>query len=187
MDIFVVLYLLVIIVALVLILVLAKKKEWFSESPPFDMRCRNKAVEIRQIPPVFYFYFDNVACDPSKNFKDQILTQEITAQFETVSFIDLSQFDASLPDLFPYTDKISFTPSIIIEYPYVNKDTIKQKILDLQDTSKEIYVESLDETKYLIVIKNLDEYTPDDSDPLSVLQNKKNKFRDLIESMIITS
>ena len=186
MDIFVVLYLIVIIAALVLILVLATKKERFSSSTPLELRCKNKEVEITQPEPILYYYYAGDTCKPSQEFMDIILTPDKTANFDSVKHINLSDFNSSLPDLFPYIDKISFTPSIIVEYQYIINDTIKEKIFSLQNSDKGIEVENIDGTKHIIVISNLDEYTPDDSDLADERQGKHDSFSTLLNSMIIT-
>lgn len=186
MEIFVVLYLLVIIAALVLILVLATKKEGFSESTPFELRCKNKEVVLTQPSPILYYYYAGVTCAPSQDFMDVILTKANLDRFDSVNYIDLNEFDSSNPPR--YYDKTNGeTPTIIVEYEYIINDTIKQKILNLEDSDRGIKVEHIDGSKHIIVISNLDEYTPDDSDLAADRQKKQNSFNEFINSMIITS
>ena len=186
MDIFVILYLLVIIAALVLILVLATKKEGFSESTPFELRCRNKEVESTQPLPILYYYYAGETCAPSNKFMNVILTPDKTANFESVNYIDLNLFESSNPPRY-YNKTAGMTPTIIVEYPYIINDTIKQKILKLANSDKEIEVEHIDGSKHIIVISNLVEYTPDDSDSPTKIQEKQDSFSTFINKMIITS
>ena len=172
MEIFVVLYLLVIIAALVLILVLATKKEGFSESTPFELRCKNKEVVLTQPSPILYYYYART-CGPSQDFMDVILTKANLDRFDSVKYIDLYEFDSSNPPLY-YDKTKGETPTIIVEYQYIINDTIKQKILNLEKSDRGIKVENIDGSKHIIVISNLDEYTPD-------------SFNEFINSMIITS
>ena len=186
MDIFVILYLLVIIAALVLILVLATKKEGFSESTPFELRCRNKEVESTQPLPVLYYYYANQTCAPSNKFMNDILTRTNLDRFDNVKYIDLNGYDASNPPRY-YDKTAGLTPTIIVEYPYIINDTIKQKILNLENSDRGIKVEHIDGSKHIIVISNLDEYTPDDSDSSTIRQNKQDSFNEFINKMSITS
>ena len=186
MDIFVILYLLVIIAALVLILVLATKKEGFSESTPFELRCKNKEVESTQPLPILYYYYAGETCAPSQNFMDVILTPDKTANFESVNYVDLNKFESSNPPLY-YDKTVGITPTIIVEYPYIINDTIKQKILNLGNSDKEIKVENIEDSKHIIIISNLDEYIPDESDLAAERQKKQDSFSTFINSMIITS
>ena len=186
MNIFIILYLFVIIAALLLILYLISKKEKFSNSLPFEMRCSvNRAVQVTQELPVLYYYFDSVNCGPSNDFVNKILTQNIKDKFLYNRPIDLIGYDKNQPQLFPYTDKISLTPSIIIEYTYIIDDTIKNKILALEDKSEGIHVENVNEDKYLIIINNLNKFIPDDESDTA--ESKQSAFTTFINSMIITS
>ena len=184
MDIFVILYLLVIIAALVLILVLATKKEGFSESTPFELRCRNKEVELTQPLPILYYYYAKETCAPSQKFMDIILTRTNLDMFDNINYIDLNDFESSNPPSY-YDKTAGITPTIIVEYPYIINNTIKEKILDLGNSDKGIEVKNVDGTKHIIVISNLDEYIPDDSP--TIIQEKQASFSTFINKMIITS
>ena len=179
MNIFIILYLIVIIAALMLILSLLKRKEKFSSQ--FSMQCRWKDAESREILPNLYVYYDDSSCEPSQNFKNKIITQEIKNMFAEVYFIDLHNYINS-EEMFPYVkDKIEYTPSIIIEYPYVIEP---DKIQDIIKAGG-IKVDGQDD-KYIIVIDNLDYYTPnDDRESGNVLEVRKSSFKSLMESMII--
>lgn len=183
MNIFIILYLFVIIAALLLILYLVSKKEKFD---PVALACRNKPVERQQQLPILYFYFHSEICDPSRHFKDKILTVDIQQKFQDTKLIDFKDFTAPIdPDSFPYVveREIEYTPAIVIEYPLVIDEAIKNKIRAKSNLPNVEHVE--EDVKHLLIIKNLDEYTPDNKNDLA--ESKRIAFNELINQMIITS
>ena len=166
-----------------LILSLAKKNEKFSI--PFSMQCKWKETSVaRPIEYKLYVYFDGVGCQPSQDFKNKIITEDIESMFKEVEYIDLND---KLSHNSYVTDNIEYTPTIIIEYSLVIGD---EKIAQVDEiaTKQAQTLKKVDgeEYKYIFVIDELENFTPDTSDESGVkLSNRQADFEEFINKFIV--
>lgn len=162
-----------------LILCLSRKKEKYStRTSPFSLKCNWKDVQLTAIKPIFYLYLDEEHCVPSQSFKDSILTNEVQNITGTPVYKDLSKFTNETANEFPYIEAIEHTPTIIIEYPNVENEEQKSKIINENGIN-------YGGNKYLIIISNLSRFTPNEGEIGPSLQQKRNEFINFISNKII--
>jgi hypothetical protein len=162
-----------------LILYLSRKKEKYTATKPFSLKCNWKQVKTESVKPILHLYIDDEHCTPSQQFRDLILTKEVQDMFSTYFVKDLNKFSPSNVSDYPFIEKIKHTPTIIIEYPNVENDEQKNKIIN---EGAKLY----EGNKYLFVIDSLSIFTPDEDEEEASKREKKDNFIKFITTKIIS-